>query len=56
MAGAEVPPADFAVFGSGGEDVVVAVVPDDGSDGASVDSRADLVACCGVVCGVVRVG
>lgn len=44
MSRAEVPPADFAVFGGGGEDVVVSV-PDDRFDGAAVDARADFVAC-----------
>lgn len=44
MTGAEVPPADFAIFGGGGEDVVVSV-PDDGFDSAAVDARADFVAC-----------
>lgn len=44
MSGAEVPPADFAVFGGGGEDIVV-FVPDNGFDGATVDARADFVAC-----------
>lgn len=43
VAGAEVPPADFAVFGGGREDVII-LVPDDGLDGAAVDAGADLVA------------
>ena len=44
MTRAEIPPADFAVLGGGGEDVVVAI-PDDGFDGASVHAWADFVAC-----------
>lgn len=44
MSGAEVPPADFAVFGGGGEDIVISV-PNDGFDGATVYAWADFVAC-----------
>lgn len=41
----QIPPSDLAVFGGGGEDVVV-LVPNDGFDGALVDAGADFVARC----------
>ena len=39
----QIPPSDLAIFGRGGEDVVV-LVPDDRFDGALVNAGADFVA------------
>lgn len=52
MTGAEVPPANFAVIRSRGEDVVVAV-PDNRLDCAGMDAGTDFVACC---CRIVTFG